>query len=77
MEAVTAIKMAIVYENDFVEANPLTPKANSRKKMIKKGPPACIFPCRAMMANTIRDNTAQPNNTLYVVFFFILQVLTP
>lgn len=46
MDAVTAVKIQIVYENDLNLLVPLTPMAKPIKKTISKGPKFVVLPVK-------------------------------
>ena len=64
MEAATAVKIHIVYENDLVELKPLTPNAKHIKNPTIKGPDAAIFPVKIIAIVTINNNAEHPNSML-------------
>jgi hypothetical protein len=64
MEAVTAIKIHIVYDKPFTGSNPLAARARKRKNPIKKGPDFEIFPPKIKARTKTRHTNARINAIL-------------
>lgn len=75
MEAVTAVKIQIVYENPLTASNPLTPTASETKNAIRKGPVKAAFPEKTNPREVINNMIANPIAILEMFFFFIVYLM--
>jgi len=71
MEAATAVKIQMVYENDFTLLKPLTPIAKHNRRPTIRGPVPAMFPFRIITIETMNNSNEQPKSILWMVIFFI------
>lgn len=60
IEAVTAAKIQMVYENEAKVFVPRTPMAKAMKRPINTGPADAVFPVTAKKIDARRHNKAMP-----------------